>query len=80
MLKRNLLSRTKQQWGSQFSAAMDQYQRRKTKKHAENKIKRDEKQSQRMIMKRKQLGGEVKRQRDMDNYYMVSVGTCITPV
>ena len=70
MLKRELLSRTKRQWESQFSAAMDRYQREKTKKHAENKIKRDEKQKQskRMVMKRKRLAEEVKRQRDMDNY------------
>ena len=80
MLKRDLLSRTKRQWESQFSAAMDRYQRGKTKKHADNKIKRYEKQSQRMTTKRKQLGEEVKSQRDMDNYYMVSVGTCITLV
>ena len=71
ILKRNLLEKLTIRWGNQYTRAMKVIQEEKERNKLKNKLKRQSNQKASMESIRNKLKGEVIRQKELGNYYMV---------
>ena len=71
ILKRNLMEKLTIRWGNQYTRAMKVIQEEKERNKLKNKLKRQSNQKASMESIRNKLKGEVIRQKELGNYYMV---------